>query len=390
MAIIAPRQSRLREEVREHVRNVPGVYRFRDGEGTVIYVGQSRQLRTRLLSYFRAAREEKAGRLIRRCHRVEWRHLPDIFTAVITEYHLIRRLRPRGNVQHRRRRPYAFIRIPDVSPPRLRLSPTGKGVPGEECYGPFPSPGRVARAVDELNRALGLRDCGDPCPTHFLDQLELLPVSRYPGCLRGEMGSCLAPCAGGTTERVYSKALETARHFLQGDGAEVLLDLRLRMEEAAGLSRFEHAAFLRDRLMRLEGFQEDLRTFRHHTRRLTFIYRPQGDGPGRRLHLIWRGRVALSLAHPRTARTWHNARKRVRHAVAKLAIQGDEIPPDAAGETFLVARWFARNPEERERTIGVERWLSTKTSGFSRPSAPAPGSDETPPPSRPARKVASA
>lgn len=390
MPTIDRRQSRLREEVREHTRNVPGVYRFRDAEGTVIYVGQSRQLRTRLLSYFRAPPEEKAGRLIRRSHRVEWRHLPDTFTAVITEYHLIRRLRPRGNVQHRRRRPYTFIRIPGAQPPRLRLSPRGKGAPDEECYGPFPSPKRVARAVDELNRALGLRDCADPCPTHFQDQLELLPVARHPGCLRGEMGSCLAPCAGGTTERVYSKAMEAARHFLEGDGAGVLQDLRLRMEKAATRSRFEHAAFLRDRLLTLEGFQEDLRTFRHHTRRLTFIYRPLGDGPGRRLYLIWRGRVALTLAHPRTTGAWDDARKRVRCAVAKLATQGDEIPPDAAGETFLVARWFARNPEERKRTVGVERWLSTERSALGRPSAPALRSSQTPPPAPPARKAASA
>ena len=100
--VAIPPSAALREQVRSSARNLPGTYRMIAEDGEVLYVGKSKAVRTRLLSYFRAKEGEKAHRLVREANRVEFDYEPNEFAALLRELKLIKRHRPRYNVRYRR------------------------------------------------------------------------------------------------------------------------------------------------------------------------------------------------------------------------------------------------------------------------------------------------
>jgi hypothetical protein len=109
--------------VKDTARDVPGVYRMTSAEGEVIYVGKSKALRTRLLSYFRAKfPQDKGARILREAATLEWEPLPNEFAALLRELRLIKQLRPRYNVAMKRdARYHAFVRISRGPAPRLHV-----------------------------------------------------------------------------------------------------------------------------------------------------------------------------------------------------------------------------------------------------------------------------
>src|SRR5262249_35077664 len=103
----------MRTHVRTNAEDRPGVYRMLSADGEVVYVGKSKQVRSRLMSYFRCEYpEEKGARILREARTIDWEYCPSEFAALITELRLIKRLRPRYNVMMKGdARHYAFIKI---------------------------------------------------------------------------------------------------------------------------------------------------------------------------------------------------------------------------------------------------------------------------------------
>ena len=353
-----PRKA-LRDHVRAEVANRPGVYRMLGPRDELLYVGKSVRLRTRLLSYFRAARGEKSWDLIQETHRIEWDYIPNEFFALIREMKLIQQWQPRFNVQHRRRRLYAFVKVTREPAPRL-LSVTRVIDDGATYYGPFPRVRAVADTVREIGHVLGLRDCPATTPVLFDDQLEMFEAGRAPLCIRAELRSCLAPCCGRPRAAEYRKAVGLARRFLEGKAEAPLADLERQMNEAASRLEFEYAALLRDRLERLRDFRDQLVAFRGAVEDLTFVYRVPGFEGDDRVYLIRRGRIRKELPHPKSK----TARRSVARAVEQVFGEVDAGPgglePQDAAEVLLVARWFELRPRERRRTLSPERWLAEK------------------------------
>src|SRR5690625_4386139 len=133
---ISPRIHELRESVLESAEDRPGTYRMVGADGEHLYVGKSVRIRTRLLSYFRAADEEKAARIIARTHRLEWDYTPNEFAALLQELHQIRRWRPTYNVEHNREREYSFIKLTHGPAPR-RPATGSVTAAGARPHGPF-------------------------------------------------------------------------------------------------------------------------------------------------------------------------------------------------------------------------------------------------------------
>lgn len=370
----AERLTRLRDQVRAHAENRPGVYRMIGPDGEILYVGKSIRVRTRLLSYFRAKPGEKAADLMGCTMRLEWEDMADEFSAILNEMKLIQRFRPRFNVEHKRRRRFAFAKITAEPAPRIIL--VGRiQADGAHYFGPFPSAGRIQEALRELAHALGLRDCASTTPLHFGDQLELLQGHRAPLCLRAELGSCLAPCAGGCSEGEYRERVERARAFLEGRGTEPFAALEAMMRTAAARHEYEYATVLRDRSARLRALQEELVAFRGRVESLSFVYRPKGYEGAKRLYLIRKGRIRATLPHPRGRRQRLRAVRTVEKAWIDSAVDADlrELQPDDAAEIFLVARWFRRNPEEWRRTVSAKEFLeggATRSATSATPSSP--------------------
>jgi hypothetical protein len=144
--------SALREYVRTHAENRRGVYQMLGADGDPLYVGKSIRVRARLLSYFQALPGEKATKLIRETGRIQWEYIPNEFSTLVREMKLIQRWRPQFNVQHKRKRMYAFVKLTREIAPRI-LSVTRAVPDGSLYFGPFPAVGKVGATARELAHA---------------------------------------------------------------------------------------------------------------------------------------------------------------------------------------------------------------------------------------------
>ncbi len=364
--------SALREFVRTYAENRPGIYQMLGSDGNPLYVGKSVRVRSRLLSYFTAAPEEKASKLIREAVRIRWEYVPNEFSALIREMKLIQRWRPRFNVQHKRKRAYAFVKITAERAPRL-LPVTRVVADGSTYFGPFPAVGAVGQTVRELAHVIGLRDCPGNTPIYFGDQLEIFTEGRIPLCMRADLGSCLAPCCGRVTSEDYLARVRMAQRFLEGRSVAPLRDLKAQMEDASGRMDFEYAALLRDRLERLEGFQKQLAAFRGRVESLSFVYRVPGFNGDDRIYVIRRGRIRKELQLP-TSRAQRVRTGEVVEQVFSRAERGlVALRPLEAAEILLVARWFRLRPKELDRTTAPRDWLAGAGAVKAEPSEQQPG-----------------
>lgn len=349
----------LRAYVRTHAENRPGVYRMYGPGDELLYIGKSIRVRTRLLSYFRAPKGEKAWELIRETSRIEWENIPNEFSALVTEMKAIQRWRPKFNVRHKRKRIYAFVKVTREAAPRV-MPVSRVSEDGATYYGPFPRVGALAHTVRELGHVLGIRDCPASTPVFFDDQLEFFQAGRPPRCLRADLRTCLAPCCGRPTATEYGKAVETARRFLEGRAEGPLRDLEARMRAASDRRDYEYAALLRDRLERLRRFRDELVAFRGRVEDLSFVYRVPGFRGDDRLYLIRKGRIRKEMPYPKGRRARERAARVVEEIYSTVDTGPSGMAPDDAAEILLVARWFRIKPKERRRAMAPDRWLEEK------------------------------
>ncbi|MFP5353942.1 MAG: UvrB/UvrC motif-containing protein [Gemmatimonadota bacterium] len=355
----AKRLAALREVVRASAADRPGVYRMLGEGGEVVYVGKSKRVRTRLLSYFRAEYpKEKGARIVREAASIEWSYVPSEFAALLEELRQIKRLRPRFNVAMKRdARHYAFVRMAGGVAPRLTVvRGSGAGERGGAYYGPFVGAERLRDALRELGDALGLRDCTLDGRMRFADQAELLSLPpRTPGCIRHEIGTCLGPCVAAVRADVYDDRVRQARAFLEGRSDEPLERLRSGMQEASEALAFERAAVLRDKLQRLETLREQFARLRFAVESLTFAYIVPGHEGDDRFYLIRRGVVRGEFPAPRSPGEW----ERLREACARVFETGTAeavatVPAHEVDELLLVTSWFSTRPEEMQATVPAD------------------------------------
>jgi excinuclease ABC subunit C len=345
----------MRALVRESARNEPGVYRMIADNGEIVYVGKSKQIRSRLMSYFRASYpEDKGARILREAARIEWDYEPSEFAALLRELRLIKQYRPRFNVAMKRdARHYSFIKISRGAAPRLNVVRGAGPDDASVYYGPFVGAQRVGEAVRELNDVLGLRDCRSDMPIFFADQRELFPLGRTPGCIRYEIKKCLGPCAGGCTVADYDRQLALARAFLDGSDAGPTDTLRRQMEAASDALEFERAAIFRDKLSRLEALREQFDRLRFAVETLSFVYDVGGCDGRDRTYVIRRGVVRAELDTPRTRRDRTAMRRLVDQIFGEAPTPGSSIPTHEIDELLLLSSWFRKFPDEMSRARRV-------------------------------------
>ncbi len=346
----------LRDEVRATAEERPGVYRWLSADGRILYVGKSVRLRSRLLSYFR---EEtgKTARLVSEAAAVRWDHIPNEFAALFREMHLIRAWQPEYNVQHKRDCRYGFIKITREPAPRL-VPVTRVVADGARYFGPFGQTTWLARAVHELSLATGLRDCPADTPIHFGDQIEIFAGGRTPRCIRGETGTCPAPCAGRCTASEYNVHLNEARAFLETRRRTPLDRLSDLMKSATGRLDFEYAARLHDRMGTLEKLWDHLSGFRGRIENFNLVYPVPGFGGDDRVYLIRRGRMWGEMPWPKSDAARQHANEVVTEAFRPtLADRDTSLEADAAAEVLLTVGWFNKRPDERRRALAPEKWL---------------------------------
>ena len=352
----------LRGEVRAAAEDRPGIYRMLSRDGEVLYIGKSKQVRTRLMSYFRCAYpEEKGARILRDAHSIDWEYTPSEFAALLRELTLIKQMRPRFNVQMKRDdRHYVFIKVTRGTAPKL-LVVRGAGSEPATYYGPFLGARRVNDAVHELSDALSLRDCSQERPMVFADQHELFQLSpRTPGCIRLEVKKCLGPCVAACTASEYLAQVELARAFFDGTDDGPIARLKVEMEECSAALNFERAAVLRDKLHRLESLRDMFARMRFAVETLSFTYAVPGYEGEDRVYIIRRGTVRAETRAPRRARDRDRLRAMVRDVFDPPERATTAVPTHEIDELLLLSSWFRRYPGELERTTRPEVLLGQR------------------------------
>lgn len=360
--LLRPRTSdaRIREmeaHVREHAQNRPAVYRMIAADGEVVYIGKSKQLRSRLLSYFRGAfPADKGARILRDADAIEWEYVPSEFAALLTELREIKKHRPRRNVAMKQDgRNLCFIKLTGGVAPRLTVV-RGAGTDDRALYyGPFLGAGSVEESLRELSDVLGLRDCTLDRKMRFSDQGELFDVPpRTPGCLRYEVRKCLGPCIAACTSREYMERVALARKFLDGTDDGPIAMLLAEMNASSERLEYERAAAYRDKANRLEALRERFGRLRFAVEALSFVYTVPGNDGVDRLYLIRRGRVRAEMCAPATESeqsVLHEALEQIFGSAA----DGMQVPSHEIDELLLLSSWFKRFPRELDRTKPVAR-----------------------------------
>ncbi len=345
----------MKLNVRESAADRPGVYRMLSGDGEILYVGKSKRVRSRLLSYFRCAYpEEKGARILRSAESIEWDYTPSEFAALLQELRLIKRYRPRYNVAMMRdARHYSFIKLTKGTAPKLLVVRGATGEDADVYYGPFVGAMRVGEAVRELNDVLMLRDCRTDLKMFYSDQTELFQLARTPGCIRHEISKCLGPCVGGCSASQYEERVTLARAFLDGWDDGPLEVLRTEMTRLSEALEFERAGVYRDKLERLEALRAQFGRLRFAVENLSFVYTVPGHEGEDKVYLIRRGVVRAEVAKPRSTKD----RRTMKQLVEDIFSQGEpvtaHVPTHEIDELLLLSSWFRRFPKEMKRTKQV-------------------------------------
>jgi excinuclease ABC subunit C len=326
--------------------------------GELIYVGKAKSLRARLLSYFQpASRDHKAGRILAQTCTLAWEYSADELAALHRELELIRRWRPRLNVQgqpHRHRSTYVCLGRRPAPYAFLTRQP-----PRDVCasFGPLRACEAARQGIRRLNDWFGLRDCSQAQEMAFADHGELFPLPRSAGCLRYEIGTCLGPCAGACTRRAYADRVRAARAFLEGTDSSALLALEGDLTAAAAAQAYERAAALRDKLAALSWLHEQLDQVRRLRADGSFVYPLEGHGGVCWWYLIHHGRAVAAASAPQE----EAARRAVAAKVEAVYRQDDTRLRLESAEhlegVLLVASWFRRYPAERGRAWPPEEVL---------------------------------
>jgi len=344
------RPSKLKRGVKKHGPKLPGVYGMLDSRDRLIYVGKAKNLRCRLLSYFREnSRHPKAGKIIEQTRRLVWEQTGDELAALLRELELIQRLRPKYNVQGVpgfQRHHYVCIGNSPASYVYLASKPTGKEL---GVYGPFVKRWRSADAARRLNDWFKLRDCPKTVPMAFAEQGALFENELAAKCLRFELGTCSGPCAGGCTRGEYTAGVRAAKAFLDGRNRSVLTALQEQMGAAASRFEFEKATSLRDKLLALQWIDDRLTLLRHARDKNSFVYPLTGTDGRERWYLIHRGEVQ-AVAFPPAAETGTSV-------AALLAATFTDLPAPAVmsdvtvDSVLLVVGWFRKHTEENAKLL---------------------------------------
>jgi excinuclease ABC subunit C len=363
-------RKQLRALVRQGVENRPGVYRMLGPTGTVIYVGQSRVLRTRLLSYFRAkGRRNKAARILRHAFHIEWEYTNTEFGALLRELRLIKQYRPHFNTMMVMDEwPRAYVALTGGTVPGLRVVARSDDPSAVALFGPFRRVARVRDAVRALAEATGMRDCtledtvrgagaNRGSALWFSTDPTAKPKSsarsRAPGCLRHDLGTCAGPCIGAGNPLLYREAANDIRTFLEGRSDVPVRLLEDAMQQAAEELAFEKAGVLRDRLELVRWLHERVQHFHANVDRLTFRYHAFGHADTEWVYLIRRGTVRAEVRAPRTDDERAAFDALVARVYEGADPSGADVPTHDLDEFYLVASWFRRRPEEKKRARAV-------------------------------------
>jgi DNA polymerase-3 subunit epsilon len=320
---------RKKRHLAEGLPHSPGVYLFRDDQARVLYVGTSRDLRTRVRSYFTASETRtRIGEMVGLASSVTGIECATTLEAEVRELRLIAEHKPRYNRRSRFPEKVHFVKLTREPWPRLAL--VRRVLDDEADYlGPFSSRKTAEKCLAALHETFPVRQCSD--------RLAREP-SRAP-CVLAEMGRCLAPCDGSVDTTTYAAVVRQLRDTLLRRPDEVVDAINVRMAALAADERFEEAGVHRDRLSAFVRAAARTQRLSALTRCAEVVAaRRENDGRWS-VHVVRFGRLAAAGTIPPGADA-HQYVLELRASAEAVATAPGPVPAATAEETEKVLRWL--------------------------------------------------
>ncbi|SFC06591.1 DNA polymerase-3 subunit epsilon [Nocardioides terrae] len=322
---------RRKRHLAEGLPHAPGVYLFEDERRRVLYVGTSRDLRTRVRSYFTASETRtRMGEMVGIAERVTGIECATTLEAQVRELRLIAQHKPRYNRRSRFPEKVHFIKLTREPWPRLALV---KRVLDDDAdyLGPFSSKKVAEKAVQALHDSFPIRQCSE--------RLARRP-SKSP-CVLAEMGRCLSPCDGSTDEAAYAEVVAQLQQTLSNRPDRVVASMTARMATLADDERFEEAGVHRDRLAAF--IRAAARTQRLSAlTRCPEVVASRRENDGRwSVHVVRHGRLAAAGVIPPGANA-HQFVDQLKASAETVTPGPGPTPAASAEESEVILRWLEK------------------------------------------------
>jgi len=242
-------KSHLRERI-ARLPDAPGVYRFFNQEGEIIYVGKAKNLKNRVSSYFVKSNQHdrKTLRMVSQIVNFEFTIVNTEYDALLLENNLIKQYQPKYNILLRDDKTYPYICITKEPFPKLIATRKLERELGT-FYGPYASVRAMHTLVELLRKLYTIRTCNLQLTEKNIE------AKKFKVCLEYHLGNCKGPCEGLFSAQEHDHNIQQIRHILKGNIAPALQYFRQQMQEAAADLAFEKAQEFKEKLDLLENFQ---------------------------------------------------------------------------------------------------------------------------------------
>jgi DNA polymerase-3 subunit epsilon len=298
----------------------PGVYLFCDRDGSVVYVGKAKNLRTRVRSYFYGDDRRTVAQMLRDLDRIDHHETATELEAEITELRLIHAHRPRYNRRSKPPRSSQFVKLTSERFPRLSLVRTLRPDDGCLYLGPFRSRRHAERVMMAIWDAVPIRRCITK------------GGKRSAACNFAQLGVAMCPCDGSVTDREYASVVARVRAGIEQEPTLLLDPLADRMRGHARDQRFEEAAAVRDRYRSLAAALHARRRW-HALQRAGAVWAEDAEGNGA---FVDQGRLAAAWRRPDPTPLFR---------LDGGDVDASQVPPTVAlaEEAHLIWRWLDRS-----------------------------------------------